>query len=241
MAIGDAALSAGFPLLDGSEPANTIDEEINRTRDLIAQRTSEVTPISKGGTDAKDAATARVNLGIGEAAGLRYSDVVLGNGANQLQARWEGNKIVMRVDQTDVAWLSGDTSAAAGVYEGNLSPAIYNRGTAGQWRALGVQANGVLAHTASAARFKENIAALEVTDEQVQALQLVEFDWIESGYRDVGLIADTVADAGLDPFVFHDDDGEVLGIHYDRVSLSLLPVVQRLLRRVADLEERIGA
>lgn len=51
MAIGDAAVLAGMAILTGSEPANTIDTEINKTRDYIADRTSTVTPVAKGGTD----------------------------------------------------------------------------------------------------------------------------------------------------------------------------------------------
>lgn len=37
MAVGDDALAAGMDLVTGSELANTIDTEINKTRDYIAQ------------------------------------------------------------------------------------------------------------------------------------------------------------------------------------------------------------
>lgn len=238
--IGDDALAAGMQLMTGNEPARTLDEEMNLTRDYIARRTNAVTPVNKGGTGAQTADAARVNLGLGPLATAPRLDVIINNGGpNQLQARWEANKVIVRVDNTDVAWLSGDPSALLDlIRNGYLSSAIYNRGSAGQWRSLAVQADGTLAHTASAARFKENVTPLEVTDEQVRAFELVEFDWIESGYRDVGLIADAVEAAGLGAFVFHDDDGEVLGIHYERVALALLPVVQRLISRVEALEAR---
>ena len=241
MAIGDAALAAGMQILTGTEPANTIDTEINRSRDYIAERTNAVTPVAKGGTGAQSAAEARANLGLGQLATQNNGSVVTNGsaGSNSLTARWEGGKIIFRVDATDVAWMSGDPSGAiGGIYEGGLSPNIYGRGTSGSWRTLAIQSNGILAHTASAARFKENVAPLDVTDEQVRALQLVEFDWIESGFHDVGLIADAVEDAGLGEFVFHDEDGQVLGIHYERVALALLPVVQRLIGRVEALEAR---
>jgi len=38
MAAGDDALAAGFPIVTGSELANTIDTEINITRDILARR-----------------------------------------------------------------------------------------------------------------------------------------------------------------------------------------------------------
>jgi hypothetical protein len=64
MATGDDAIAAGMPVMTGNEQANTLDTEINLTRDLIAQRTNDVTPVVKGGTGATNAAGARSNLGI---------------------------------------------------------------------------------------------------------------------------------------------------------------------------------
>ncbi|AZS39977.1 MULTISPECIES: hypothetical protein [Microbacterium] len=37
MAVGDDALAEGFPVVSGSELANTIDTLINETRDLLAR------------------------------------------------------------------------------------------------------------------------------------------------------------------------------------------------------------
>jgi hypothetical protein len=69
MAIGDDALNAGMEIVDGNSTlANTLDDEVNKTRDYIAQRTSAVTPVSKGGTGAGTAEAARANLGIPEIA-----------------------------------------------------------------------------------------------------------------------------------------------------------------------------
>jgi hypothetical protein len=70
MAIGDEASAAGYPLVpdtgDGGE-AKLGAQEINRTRDMVAEVKNlipSIWPISKGGTGAGDAPTARVNLGI---------------------------------------------------------------------------------------------------------------------------------------------------------------------------------
>ena len=64
MATGDDAAAAGMDLVSGSALANTIDDELNKTRDYIAQRTSAETPVSKGGTGATTAAAARASLGV---------------------------------------------------------------------------------------------------------------------------------------------------------------------------------
>ncbi|WP_156122571.1 hypothetical protein [Microbacterium hominis] len=71
MAIGDDAVAAGFPVLTGNEQASTIDTEINKSRDLIAQVKGSIPgtwPVSRGGTGATNAAGALANLGIGNIA-----------------------------------------------------------------------------------------------------------------------------------------------------------------------------
>lgn len=64
MAIGDAALAAGFAPVQGNVPASTIDTEINRLADWTAERTDDITPVDKGGTGASTAAAARNALGV---------------------------------------------------------------------------------------------------------------------------------------------------------------------------------
>lgn len=66
MATGDDAIAAGMDVVSGATPANTLDTEVTKTRDYIAQRTGSTTPIpvSRGGTGGATAAAARTNLGI---------------------------------------------------------------------------------------------------------------------------------------------------------------------------------
>lgn len=63
MAIGDDALAAGLDLVAGTVLANTIDTEINKSRDYTAQDRVAVRSVARGGTGSNTAAGARTNLG----------------------------------------------------------------------------------------------------------------------------------------------------------------------------------
>lgn len=56
--------------------------------------------------------------------------------------------------------------------------------------------------------------------------------------REMGLIAERVEDAGLGWAAFYDADGRVEGLNYEMIGIALLPVVQRLITRVAALEAK---
>jgi len=67
MAVGDDATAAGYPILTGSEQANTLDTEVNRTRDFVAQVKALILatwPVNRGGTGSTSKSGARTNLGI---------------------------------------------------------------------------------------------------------------------------------------------------------------------------------
>ncbi|SDP07330.1 hypothetical protein SAMN04487788_1947 [Microbacterium testaceum StLB037] len=127
MATGDDALAAGMDVVPGTADRRLGYEEINKTRDYIAQRTATVTPVSKGGTGATTAAQARANLDVAPASevGKRASINALAqpfavaqietNPAHQLGMYYSDGaaRPVVRVDQTDITLASkGDTDAA---------------------------------------------------------------------------------------------------------------------------------
>lgn len=68
MPVGDDAVAANFPILDGAtDLVKDGDTEINLTRDLVAQVKNliqSVWSIASGGTGASTASGARTNLGI---------------------------------------------------------------------------------------------------------------------------------------------------------------------------------
>lgn len=128
MANGDKALAAGMDVVAGTADRRLGYDEINKTRDYIADRTSAVTPIEKGGTGATNAAAARAALDVAPAAevGKRASINSLQqpfavaqietNPAHQIGVYYSDGaaRPVVRVDQTDITLASkGDADAAA--------------------------------------------------------------------------------------------------------------------------------
>ncbi|MDU0367679.1 hypothetical protein RWH45_10660 [Microbacterium sp. KSW4-17] len=138
MATGDNALAAGMDLVAGTTPLNTVDTEINKTRDYIAERTNAVTPISKGGTGATTAAGARSALGVTTAAEVDKRALkntmnwpyavaqVETNPPHQMGMWFSGGtgRPVVRVDSTDMNLaLKDDSDAAASAASNALSEA----------------------------------------------------------------------------------------------------------------------
>lgn len=248
MAIGDAALNAGMQVMTGNEAADTLDTEINLTRDYIAERTNAVTPTDKGGTGATTPAGARANLGITPANLNVYDKPAIDKAFGERDDRING--LVPRIDGlvTRIDGVQGTANDASGratsALQGNLYPDSYNRQLAGIRRAAWLGDNGQLGHASSSERYKKYIRAEDVTDEQVLALALVSYQWRAAvavdDRREMGLIAERLEEAGLGWACFYNEDGTVEGINYDHVGIALIPAVQRLIRRVSRLEEGSG-
>lgn len=231
MATGDAATAAGMSIMTGNEPANTLDTEINLTRDYIAQRTATVTPIAKGGTGATTAAAARAALGAAASVHTHTKSQVTDL-------------------QTDLNYLASSKASVADVQfvqDGNMSSNVYNRTLGGQYRVLYVNSAGLIGWVSSSRRQKKNIKPASVDPAAVLGLQLVTFlykampDDLGRGELQHGLIAEDVDALGLTWLVDYGAEGQPEGIRYDRLALALLPVIQQQAARLADLEARLTA
>lgn len=64
-------------------------------------------------------------------------------------------------------------------------------------------------------------------------------DDVEVFHRIPGLIAEDVEATGLHEFVQYDRDGNVQGVAYDRIALTLIPLVKELYERVEQLEQAL--
>ena len=285
MATGDDALAAGMDIMTGSEQANTLDTEMNLTRDYIAQRTSAVTPISKGGTGATSASAARTNLGVAAAGHTHAWGDITGKPSSFPPSSHEHERIyknghqlyltengtmshyvgstrifgwssegVLNAGSVPATMLTGTVDRPVSTSGSGRFGAAWNNNITSDRRAVWMESNGTLGHTASSARYKKNITpwAALTEDEQFAQLQVVTFKWRAShanpddpDHVEVGMIAESLHDLGLTFAVFYEPDSfGVLrpeGIHYDRLALLIIPYVQRLGARVAAIETRLAA
>lgn len=228
MATGDAATAAGMATMTGNEPANTLDTEINLTRDYIAQRTNTVTPITKGGTGATTAAAARANLGAA-ATGHKHS------------------KADVTDLQTDLNYLASSKAAIADVefvQAGNMSTEVYNRTLSGSYHVCYVGADGKLGWVPSSREVKQNIETAAMDLRAVLAMEVVTFRYKidPEGSPQYGLIAEDLHDLGLTWLVDYGPEGDTpQGVRYDLLALALLPALQDTRARVDALTARIEA
>jgi hypothetical protein len=255
---GDIALAAGMTPVDPStDLVKDGYDAINYALDQIALRTNDVAPVSKGGTGSTNPTGARTNLDVPSNAALTagLSERVSNGsaGTNAIALRWEGGRIKMRVDATDVGDIANtaDTAANAAtigsvagdlnnVYNGYMNGAIYSR-TLGTRTSVYIQPDGTMGNSSSSERYKKNIKPWDgLTDEQFAALSVVTYQWraaIDPAQSaEVGLIAERLADLGLEWAIWRDTQGRPEGVHYERIVLAVIPYVQSLAARVTALE-----
>lgn len=108
MANGDDAAAAGMAVLNGTEDRRNGWDQINLTRDYIAQRTSTVTPIAKGGTGQTTVAAARNAFGLGNTAGA----LPLANGGTGSTTAAAARTALGAASQAALDTVANDVSAA---------------------------------------------------------------------------------------------------------------------------------
>lgn len=257
MAIGDDAVAAGMPLVNGAVvKARAIDDEINRTRDFVAQeRTARINADSgKADKFSDGAGFARREPGSAHEIGfyttgdstLYFRPVPTTADYDRRIASYSDipslPSDLARTSQVQAAQSKADQAAgdAIAARQGNLYTDSYNRQLSGTRRTAWLQDNGQLGYAASSQRYKKLIHPEDVTDEQVLQLTLVSYQWkaavATDDRREMGLIAERLVEAGLGWACFYGDEG-VEGINYEMVSLAILPAVQRLIARTHQLED----
>lgn len=244
---GADALGAGIPLVPGTGLASDLEEYINQTRDIIAQRTSAVLPTAKGGTGATTAAAARTNLGV-----PAKTEVILRSGANVITLYWNGSRLNANIDGIEVGTLgyfsdigtalgsalanylplsggtiTGALGVAGSLFVPNASPA-----TSG-WQVAYINSDGRLSKGSSSERYKKYITAVDPASlgdvwPELSRYQMRQGD----GEWKYGYIAERLDESDdLRPFVVYDREGRPDSIDF----ISLLMAQNAQLHQAVDL------
>lgn len=260
MANGDAAVAAGMAVVAGTADRRMGYDEINKTRDYIAQRTSTVTPITKGGTGATSAATARTALGAAATAHTHtpsnISAGTFGNGIGLVTNQPIATTVSMNAGNGigiggTGRGIDGAGNATLGVINANdiNSSTGYNRNVSGGGvRAAYFAADGRLGTTSSSRRYKRILREIEADPLAILDLapQLYQYNWAVDEYGDgafieAGLIAEDLHEAGLEWLVIYDKDNRPDGIHYERVAMAVLIATKYVWEQHKALDARVVA
>lgn len=250
MANGDKAAAAGMDVVPGTADLRLGYDEDNKTRDYLAEHITE------------GSHTIGQILGLAAAlddkqAALGFTPVRQGGGVgmgnNTVRLGWDGSRLRLQVDDVQLGGVLTTANPGPGVQPGQdvtfghiytpvgrATPAVSSYVTAY------INGDGRIAGGASSRRFKKDIAAWSPDQQAVLALQLVTFRYKAAVYGsadapvEVGLIAEDLHDLGLTWLVFYDEEGQPQGVHYERIALALLPVVQELAMRIDNHEARLA-
>lgn len=142
-------------------------------------------------------------------------------------------------------------STGRGTFDGGVTSAdVRARTITSGYAAAWVDAGGVFGCTTSSVRHKQDIRSVDMSPEVAAMYQaaLIEFRYIvdvaENGDLaewQIGSLAEYFESIGLGRYVFHDIDGLVDGINYERLTIPLIAVVQDLNQRALAQQARIDS
>jgi hypothetical protein len=269
MATGDDALAAGMDTVDPvTDLVKDGAEEINKTRDYLAQRTSEVIPVASGGTGATNAAGARTNLGLAGTVSAVAAATPLATGLTIASRTADGRLNVGTPsgseNATPKSYVDAGLSQKAeldtvlNIRAGELSQTVWNRDIITTRRAVWMSSpvNGFidLGYASSARAKKQDFRDAELTYEQLLAIPVLQYRYRkavaaekrggERAQTEIGTTADQLHELGLWQFVIYEGRGEdatPVGVHYDLLSLAAISLGQKLAAKLSDLESRVVA
>ena len=132
-------------------------------------------------------------------------------------------------------------------------PSAYRKTASGSANVI-VAADGALVRSTSASKYKTDIIRTNIPDYGDKLLNLPTATWVDIAEtkrfrddptnqpeptRNFGMIAEDLADAGLEMLVVRGADGELEGINYDRIGPALIPVIAKLKNEVEILKRKL--
>lgn len=161
------------------------------------------------------------------------------------------NRPAIILGKSQSGWNPGDRTFIQGSYV-HIESAYRN--TNGASPNVYVAPDGALVRSTSASKYKTDIQRSYVSDYGERLLELPTATWMDKAeteryvdgesqdkpVRHFGMIAEDLADAGLEMLVSRGQDGELEGIQYDRIGPALIPVIKQLQDKVNKLEEKLN-
>lgn len=161
------------------------------------------------------------------------------------------NRPAIILGKSQLGWNPGDRTFIQGAFV-HIESAYRN--TNGASPNVYVAPDGALVRSTSASKYKTDIQRSYVSDYGERLLELPTATWMDKAeteryvdgesqdkpVRHFGMIAEDLADAGLEMLVSRGQDGELEGIQYDRIGPALIPVIKQLQDKVNKLEEKLN-
>lgn len=161
------------------------------------------------------------------------------------------NRPAIILGKSQSGWNPGDRTFIQGAFV-HIESAYRN--TNGASPNVYVAPDGALVRSTSASKYKTDIQRSYVSDYGERLLELPTATWMDKAeteryvdgesqdkpVRHFGVIAEDLADAGLEMLVSRGQDGELEGIQYDRIGPALIPVIKQLQDKVNKLEEKLN-
>ena len=161
------------------------------------------------------------------------------------------NRPAIILGKSQSGWNPGDRTFIQGAFV-HIESAYRN--TNGASPNVYVAPDGALVRSTSASKYKTDIQRSYVSDYGERLLELPTATWMDKAeteryvdgesqdkpVRHFGMIAEDLADAGLEMLVSRGQDGELEGIQYDRIGPALIPVIKQLQDKVNKLEEKLN-
>lgn len=132
-------------------------------------------------------------------------------------------------------------------------PSAYSKTASGSANVI-VATDGALVRSTSATKYKTDIIRTNKSDYGDKLLNLPTATWMDLAdidryekdpvkqpkpTRNFGMIAEDLADVGLEMLVVRGTDGELEGINYDRIGPALIPVIAKLKNEVGTLKRKL--
>ncbi|WP_426665234.1 phage tail protein [Lactiplantibacillus plantarum] len=185
--------------------------------------------------------------------GAERGVVISGGKATSYRQYWSASPSIM-VGATQTSTHSGGMNGSNIIMDCDY---LYNFST---WmRTTSHAANvyvaddGAIVRASSASKYKTNIERSFETGMGERILEIPTAHWFDKAEvlnkaldsqapdprRYFGMIAEDIDDAGLTELVEYNDKGEVEGIMYDRVTLTLIPIIRDYRDRITKLESEV--